>query len=68
MMAPMSLASSSGSPIFSFDVFSASLPRKPSKMSACRKSREPAVQDWLCRVKRMAEMMPSTTQSSFASG
>ena len=26
------------------------------------------MQDWLCRVKRMAAMMPSTTQSSLASG
>ena len=26
------------------------------------------MQDWLCRVKRIAAMMPSTTQSSFASG
>src|SRR5262249_27096279 len=30
--------------------------------------REPAVQDWLCRVKRIAAIIPSTTQSSFASG
>ena len=37
-------------------------------MLACRKRREPAVHDWLCRVKRIAAMMPSTAQSSFASG
>src|SRR5438093_12674464 len=37
-------------------------------MSRWRKRREPAVQDWLCRVKRIAAIMPSITQSSFASG
>ena len=37
-------------------------------MSWCRKRRDPAVQDWLWRVKRMEAMMPSTTQSSSASG
>src|SRR5215831_4782311 len=37
-------------------------------MSRWRKRREPAVQDWLCRVKRIAAIMPSMTQSSLASG
>src|SRR5262249_51835234 len=34
----------------------------------CRKRREPAGQDWLCLVNRIAAIIPSTTQSSFASG
>jgi hypothetical protein len=33
-----------------------------------RKRREPAVQDWLCRTKRIPAMTQSTTQSSSASG
>src|SRR5262245_9910941 len=37
-------------------------------MSRCKKRREPAVQDWLCWVKRIAAIIPSITQSSFASG
>src|SRR4029453_9223158 len=36
-------------------------------MSRWRKRREPAVQDWLCRVKRIRAIMPSMTQSSLAS-
>src|SRR5262249_57470148 len=38
------------------------------KRGGGRKGGEAAVQDWLCRVKRIAAMMPSTTQSSSASG
>ena len=67
MMAPMSVASSRGSPILSAEVRATSFSRNGSKMSAWRNRREPAVQDWLCRVKRMDAMMPSTTQSSSAS-
>jgi len=67
MMVPMSLASSSGSPSLSAFTFFPSASRNASKMSRWRNRRDPAVQDWLCRVKRMAAMMPSTTQSSFAS-
>src|SRR5215471_843727 len=63
MMLPISVASSSGSPSFSAWVLARSLSRKLSKMSACRNNREPAVQDWLCRVKRIPAMTPSTTQS-----
>ena len=37
-------------------------------MSRWRKRREPAVHDWLWRVNRIAAMIPSTTQSSSASG
>src|SRR5881275_166989 len=68
MMVPMSLVSSSGSPSLSALTFCPSAVRKLSKMSRCRKRREPAVQDWLCRVKRIAAIIPSITQSSFASG
>src|SRR5436190_18860278 len=68
MMVPMSLVSSSGSPSLSALTFCPSALRKLSKMSRCRKRREPAVQDWLCRVKRIAAIIPSITQSSFASG
>ena len=68
MIEPMSEASSSGSPILSAVTFFSSFFRKLSKMSSCRNMREPAVQLWLWRVKRMALMMPSTAQSSSASG
>ena len=54
MMAPISVLSSSGSPIFRVCGLAASLSRKESKISRCRNSREPAVQDWLCRVNRIA--------------
>ena len=64
----MSVDSSSGSPSLSFAVRSTRFSRNSSKMLACRNRREPAVQDWLCRVKRIALMMPSTAQSSFAFG
>src|SRR5262249_34103644 len=68
MMVPMSLVSSSGSPSLSALTFCPSASRKLSKMSRCRKRQEPAVQDWLCLVNRIAAIIPSTTQSSFASG
>src|SRR5262249_31438106 len=68
MMVPMSLVSSSGSPSLSALTFCPSASRKLSKMSRCRKRREPAGQDWLCLVKRIAAIISSTTPTSFASG
>ena len=59
MITLMSVASSSGSPSLSVEVRATSFSRNSSKMLACRKRREPAVRDWLCRVKRIAPMMPS---------
>jgi hypothetical protein len=67
MTDPMSVASSSGSPICKTDVRATSLSRNASKMLWWRNNLDPAVQDWLWRVNRMEAMMPSTTQSSSAS-
>jgi hypothetical protein len=46
MIAPMSVASSSGSPIFKADSLSASFARKDSKIERWRNTRDPAVHDW----------------------
>src|SRR5438445_783973 len=68
MMAPMSFRSSSGSPTLNVASFVARRSRNPSYTLLWRKRREPAVQDWPCRAKRIPAMTPSTVRSLTASG
>ena len=68
MIAPMSVVSSSGSPIFKAASFSLSFARKDSTIERWRNSRDPAVHDWPWRVIRIPAITPSTVLSSSASG
>ena len=58
-MVPMSVDSSSGSPIFMAFTFSFSLSTKASWMLSWTKMRDDAVQLWPWRVKRMPAMAPA---------
>ena len=67
-IAPMSDASSIGSPTFIAATLAANFDMNESKIDLCTNSRDPAVQDWPWRKKRMPIIAASTAQSSSASG
>src|SRR5260221_444152 len=67
MIAPISVASSSGSPIVIASTLPLSLWTKLSWIESCTKIREAAVQLWPCRVKRMPATAPATALSISAS-